>query len=84
MPETSGLAMQVALSLEKRRDRVKLVVCVTDIHSGIEGRDRPCSATRDRTVRDVSHEYKIAETLYYHWRNRLLDDGTAALSSSRD
>ncbi len=38
----------------------------------------------DRTVRDVCREYEIAETLYYQWRDRLLEGGKAALSTSRD
>jgi transposase-like protein len=38
----------------------------------------------DRTVRDVCREHEIAETLYYQWRDRLLEGGKAALSTSRD
>jgi transposase-like protein len=38
----------------------------------------------DRTVRDVCREYEIAETLYYQWRDRLLEGGKAALSTPRD
>lgn len=38
----------------------------------------------DRTVRDVCREYEIAETLYYQWRDRLLEGGKAALATSRD
>jgi len=38
----------------------------------------------DRTVRDVCREYDIAETLYYQWRDRLLEGGKAALSTPRD
>jgi transposase len=38
----------------------------------------------DRTDRDVCREYEIAETLYYQWRDRLLEGGKAALSTSRD
>ena len=29
----------------------------------------------DRSVRDVCREYEIAETLYYQWRDRLLEGG---------
>ena len=32
----------------------------------------------DRSVRDVCREYEIAETLYYQWRDRLLEGGKAA------
>jgi transposase len=38
----------------------------------------------DRSVRDVCREYEIAETLYYQWRDRLLEGGKAALATSRD
>jgi transposase-like protein len=34
----------------------------------------------DRTVRDICREYEIAETLYYQWRDRLLEGGKAALA----
>lgn len=33
----------------------------------------------DRSVRDVCREYEIAETLFYQWRDRLLEGGKAAL-----
>lgn len=36
----------------------------------------------DRAVRDVCREYEIAETLYYAWRDRLLEGGKAALTSA--
>ncbi|NHC16273.1 transposase, partial [Motilibacter deserti] len=38
----------------------------------------------DRSVRDVCREYEIAETLYYQWRDRLLEGGKTALSTPRD
>ena len=38
----------------------------------------------DRTVRDVCREHEIAETLYYQWRDRLLEGGKTALATSRD
>lgn len=38
----------------------------------------------DRSVRDVCREHEIAETLYYQWRDRLLEGGKAALATSRD
>lgn len=38
----------------------------------------------DRSVRDVCREYEIAETLYYQWRDRLLDGGKQVLKTSRD
>jgi transposase len=38
----------------------------------------------DRAVRDVCREYEIAETLYYQWRERLLEGGKAALASPRE
>lgn len=38
----------------------------------------------DRSVRDVCREYEIAETLYYQWRDRLLEAGKAALATPRD
>jgi transposase len=38
----------------------------------------------DRTVRDICREHEIAETLYYQWRDRLLEGGRAALATPRD
>ncbi len=38
----------------------------------------------DRTVRDVCREYEIPETLFYQWRDRLLEGGRSALASPRD
>ena len=37
----------------------------------------------DRSVRDVCREHDIAETLYYQWRDKLLEGGTIALSNAR-
>src|SRR5215208_3474595 len=38
----------------------------------------------DRSVRDVCRDYQIAETLYYQWRERLLEGGKAALANPRE
>ena len=38
----------------------------------------------DRTVRDICREHEIAETLYYQWRDRLLEGGKVALATPRD
>ncbi len=38
----------------------------------------------DRPVRDVCREYEISETLYYQWRDRLLEGGKSALVTPRD
>ncbi len=38
----------------------------------------------DRSVKDVCREHEIAETLYYQWRDRLLEGGKAALATNRD
>ena len=38
----------------------------------------------DRAVREVCREYEIAETLYYQWRERLLEGGKAALANPRE
>ena len=32
----------------------------------------------------MCREYEIAETLYYQWRDRLLEGGKAALATPRD
>lgn len=34
----------------------------------------------DRSVRDVCREHGIAETLYYQWRDKLLEGGQEALA----
>lgn len=38
----------------------------------------------DRSVREICREYEISETLYYQWRDRLLEGGKAALATPRD
>lgn len=38
----------------------------------------------DRSVRDVWREYEIAKTLYYQWRDRLLEAGKTALATPPD
>lgn len=35
----------------------------------------------DRSVREVCREYEISETLYYSWRDKLLEGGKAALAN---
>lgn len=37
----------------------------------------------DRSVRDVCREHEISETLYYDWRDRLIEGGKAALANPR-
>ena len=34
----------------------------------------------DRTVKEVCREHEIAETLYYAWRDKLLEGGREALA----
>ncbi len=34
----------------------------------------------DRSVRDVCREHEISDTLYYQWRDKILDSGRAALA----
>ena len=34
----------------------------------------------DKSVRDVCREHKIAETLYYGWRDKILEGGKLALA----
>ena len=38
----------------------------------------------DRSVRDVCREYEISETLYYQWRERLLEGGKSALARPQE
>ena len=82
MPTPEGLGHGRSLNLEernvseKRKYRTFTPEQKTEIVlAGLRG---------DRTVRDVCREYEIAETLYYQWRDRLLEGGKAALATSRD
>ncbi|MGE0065786.1 MAG: transposase, partial [Solirubrobacterales bacterium] len=34
----------------------------------------------DRSVRDVCREHEVAETLYYAWRDKILEGGKSALA----
>ncbi len=38
----------------------------------------------DRSVRDVCREHGISETLYYGWRDRLLEGGLAVLAGKQE
>jgi transposase-like protein len=38
----------------------------------------------DRTVRDVCREHGIAETLYYGWRDKLIEGGLSALAGKQE
>ena len=37
----------------------------------------------DRSVKDVCREHEIAETLYYTWREKLLDGGLESLAGKQ-
>ena len=38
----------------------------------------------DRSVREVCRDHEIAETLYYTWRDKLLEGGRAALAGKEE
>ena len=38
----------------------------------------------DRSVKEVCREHEIAETLYYTWREKLLEGGKAALAGKEE
>jgi len=38
----------------------------------------------DRSVKDVCREHEIAETLYYSWRDKLLESGREALAGKEE
>jgi len=38
----------------------------------------------DRSVRDVCREHGISETLYYGWRDKLLEGGLATLAGKQE
>jgi transposase len=38
----------------------------------------------DRSVRDVCREHEISETLYYQWKEKLLEGGSAALAGTQE
>jgi transposase len=38
----------------------------------------------DRSVKEVCREHEIAETLYYTWREKLLDGGREALAGKEE
>ena len=38
----------------------------------------------DRSVREVCRDHEIAETLYYTWRDKLLEGGAAALAGKEE
>ena len=38
----------------------------------------------DRTVKDVCREHEIAETLYYSWRDKLLEGGREQLAGKSE
>jgi transposase len=38
----------------------------------------------DRTIKEVCRDHQIAETLYYGWRDKLLEGGAAALAGKEE
>jgi transposase len=38
----------------------------------------------DRSIKEVCREHEIAETLYYSWRDRLLEGGRTALAGKEE
>lgn len=38
----------------------------------------------DRSIKEVCREHDIAETLYYNWREKLLEGGKAALAGKEE
>ncbi len=38
----------------------------------------------DRSVREVCREHEIAETLYYDWRDKLIEGGKAQLAGKHE
>jgi transposase len=38
----------------------------------------------DRSIKEVCREHEIAETLYYSWRDRLLEGGRTALAGKQE
>ena len=38
----------------------------------------------DRSIKEVCREHEIAETLYYSWRDKLLEGGRAALAGKEE
>ena len=38
----------------------------------------------DRSIKEVCREHEIAETLYYSWRDKLLEGGKAALAGKEE
>ena len=38
----------------------------------------------DRTIKEVCRDHEIAETLYYSWRDKLLEGGRSALAGKEE
>ena len=38
----------------------------------------------DRTIKEVCRDHEIAETLYYSWRDKLLEGGRTALAGKEE
>jgi len=38
----------------------------------------------DRTIKEVCRDHEIAETLYYGWRDKLLEGGRSALAGKEE
>ena len=57
---------------------------IPGVHPGAEAEIVLAGLRGDRSVRDVCREHGIAETLYYQWRDRLLEGGKAASGHDRE
>jgi transposase len=67
--EVSGLSVQRKYRSWTAQQKLEIVL------AGMRG---------DRTVRDVCREHGIAETLYYGWRDKLLEAGRGALAGKEE
>ena len=67
--EVSGLSVQRKYRSWTAQQKLEIVL------AGMRG---------DRSVRDVCREHGIAETLYYGWRDKLLEAGRGALAGKEE
>ena len=66
--------------LNQGGDQVERATEVPELDGAAEARDRAGWASRRPDSQDVCREHEISETLYYGWRDKLLEGGREALA----
>jgi transposase len=70
--------------LDRQGEEVERAKEVSELDGAAEAGDVLAGLRGDRSVRDVCREHGISETLYYGWRDKILEAGREALAGKEE